>query len=97
VAEVLVPGQIQVGDSEALNTLEHQPAKIAAIEALWETRTGAPLVLFAVPNEKERRNDVAVEGANGDSPILKHDREGEVRGLDEFGPDIPPVATVFFA
>lgn len=96
VAAVLVPVQIFVGDLHGLNTLEHQPAKIAAIEAIWKTEKGAPLVLFAVPNEKERRNDYAIEIPKGAALVLKHDAEAELRGLDEFEPDRPPVAPLFF-
>ena len=96
VAAVLVPVQIFVGDLHGLNTLEHQPAKIAAIEAIWKTEKGAPLVLFAVPNEKERRNDYAIEIPKGASLVLKHDAEAEIRGLDEFEPDRPPVAPLFY-
>ncbi len=97
VAAVLAPLQIFVGDLHGLNTLEHQPAKIAAIEALWKTEKGAPLVLFAIPNEKERRNDVAIEIPKLASLVLAHDLDGEIKGLDAFGADIPPVAPVFFA
>ncbi|HUG79765.1 MAG TPA: cytochrome ubiquinol oxidase subunit I [Burkholderiales bacterium] len=97
IAAVLVPLQIVVGDLHGLNTLEHQPAKIAAMEALWETQRGAPLVLFAIPNEDTRRNDYAIEIPKGASLILAHDPEAEIRGLDAFAPDIPPVAPVFFA
>lgn len=96
VAAVLAPVQIFVGDMHGLNTLEHQPAKIAAIEAIWKTEKGAPLVLFAVPNEKERRNDYAIEIPKGAALILKHDADAELRGLDEFEPDRPPVAPLFF-
>ena len=97
VAAVLAPVQIFVGDLHGLNTLEHQPAKIAAIEALWETEAGAPLVLFAVPNQAERRNDFALEVPKGASLILKHDPDATIKGLAAFAPDIPPVAPVFFA
>ncbi len=97
IAAVLVPLQIVVGDLHGLNTLEHQPAKIAAMEALWETQRGAPLVLFAIPNEDTRRNDYAIEIPKGASLILAHDPEAEIRGLDAFAPDIPPVTPVFFA
>ena len=97
VAAVLAPVQIFVGDLHGLNTLEHQPAKIAAVEALWKTEAGAPLVLFAIPNQAERRNDFSVEIPKGASLILKHDPEGEIQGLEAFAPDIPPVAPVFFA
>ena len=97
VAAVLAPLQILVGDLHGLNTLEHQPAKIAAIEALWKTEKGAPLVLFAIPNEAERRNDFAIEIPKLASLILTHDRQGEIKGLEAFAPDIPPVGPVFFA
>jgi cytochrome d ubiquinol oxidase subunit I len=96
VAAVLVPLQIFVGDLHGLNTLEHQPAKIAAMEALWKTQKGAALTLFAIPNEAEKRNDFAIEVPKALSLILVHDLNGEVRGLEEFK-DRPPVAPLFFA
>ena len=96
-AAVLVPIQIFVGDQHGLNTLEHQPQKIAAVEALWHTESGMPLVLFAIPNEEKRRNDYSVEIPYAGSLILKHDAHATVRGLDEFEPDRPPVGPVFFA
>jgi cytochrome d ubiquinol oxidase subunit I len=97
VAALLTPVQAFVGDLHGLNTLEHQPAKIAAMEATWKTQNGAPLVLFAIPNEKARRNDYAIEVPKLASFILKHDFNGELKGLDDFAPDHPPVAPVFFA
>ncbi len=97
IAAVLAPLQIVAGDLHGLNTLHHQPAKIAAMEAAWETRSRLPLVLFAVPNEEARRNDYALEIPALASLILRHDVDGEVRGLQSFAPDIPPVAPVFFA
>ncbi|HYK15290.1 MAG TPA: cytochrome ubiquinol oxidase subunit I, partial [Burkholderiales bacterium] len=97
LAAVLAPVQMVVGDHHGLNTLEHQPAKIAAVEALWETRNGAPLVLFAIPNEDTRRNDYAVEIPRLASVILKHDPNAEIKGLDAFAPDTPPVLPVFLA
>jgi cytochrome d ubiquinol oxidase subunit I len=96
VAAVLIPVQIWVGDQHGLNTLEHQPAKIAAMEALWKTETGMPLVLFAIPNEKTRQNDYAIEVPKLGSLVLRHDFDAEVKGLDAFA-DHPPVAPVFFA
>ncbi|RPI43652.1 MAG: cytochrome ubiquinol oxidase subunit I, partial [Betaproteobacteria bacterium] len=96
-AAVLAPVQIFVGDLHGLNTLEHQPAKIAAMEAIWKTQKGAPLVLFAIPNELAGRNDYAVEIPKLASFVLKHDFDAELKGLDAFVPDIPPVAPVFFA
>jgi cytochrome bd ubiquinol oxidase subunit I len=102
IGAVLIPVQIFVGDLHGLNTLEHQPAKVAAMEGNWETRGNVPLILFALPNEKERRNDFEVSVPNGASLILKHHPEGVVPGLNQFiAPDgrklHPPVAPVFFA
>jgi len=96
VAAVLAPVQIFVGDQHGLNTLQYQPAKIAAVEAIWETERGAPLMLFAWPNQRERRNDYAISVPKAASLILTHDPEGEVKGLSEFGDKHPPVAPVFF-
>jgi cytochrome d ubiquinol oxidase subunit I len=97
VAAVLAPLQIFVGDLHGLNTLEHQPAKIAAIEAIWHTERGAPLLLFALPNEETRRNDYALAIPKGASLVLRHDPDAELQGLDAFEPDRPPVAPLFFA
>jgi cytochrome d ubiquinol oxidase subunit I len=97
VAAVLAPAQAVVGDFHGLNTLEHQPAKIAAMEGIWHTGNGVPLVLFAIPNEKTRTNDWAIEIPYGASLILKHDPKAELLGLDAFGADHPPVAPVFFS
>jgi cytochrome d ubiquinol oxidase subunit I len=96
IAAVLVPLQILAGDLHGLNTLEHQPAKIAAMEALWRTEKGATLTLIGVPNEDQKRNDFAIEVPRALSLILVHDLDGEVKGLNEFK-DRPPVAPVFFA
>ncbi|OGA20733.1 MAG: cytochrome D ubiquinol oxidase subunit I [Betaproteobacteria bacterium RIFCSPLOWO2_02_FULL_67_26] len=97
VGAVLAPLQAWVGDRHGLNTLEHQPAKIAAIEAIWKTEKGVPLVLFAIPNEQARRNDYSIEIPKGASLILKHDPDAELKGLDAFAPDTAPVAPVFFS
>ena len=97
IAAVLAPLQAVVGDFHGLNTLEHQPAKIAAMEAIWKTGKNVPLVLFAIPNEQERRNDYAIEIPGGASFILKHDWNAELKGIDAFAPDTPPVAPVFFS
>ena len=96
VAAVLIPVQIWVGDQHGLNTLEHQPAKIAAIEAIWETERGAPLLLFALPNKVTRSNDYAISVPKGASLILTHELDGELKGLAQFGDKHPPVATVFW-
>ena len=95
-AAVLIPLQIIVGDLHGLNTLEYQPAKIAAMEAIWHTERGAPLVLFAIPNEELRRNDYAIELPYGASLVLKHSAGAELKGLDAFEPNRPPVAPLFF-
>jgi len=97
IAAVLAPVQAFVGDQHGLNTLEHQPAKIAAVEAIWKTEKRVPLILFAIPNEKERRNDFVIEIPRLGSLILTHTLDGEVKGLEAFAPDIPPVAPPFFA
>lgn len=97
MAAVLAPAQVVVGDLHGLNTLEHQPAKIAAMEALWETRREAPLLLFAIPNQAEQRNEHAVAVPKLGSFILRHRVDAEIQGLKAFAPDIPPVAPVFFA
>jgi cytochrome bd ubiquinol oxidase subunit I len=96
IAAVLVPLQILVGDLHGLNTLKHQPAKIAALEALWKTERGAALTLFGIPNEKEKRTDYAVMIPKGAALILAHDADATLKGLDAFK-DHPPVAPVFFA
>jgi len=96
VAAVLAPIQAFVGDQHGLNTLKHQPAKIAGIEAIWDTGRDVPLLLFAIPNEKERRNDFEIGIPYGASLILTHSLDGELKGLNEFAPDIPPVAPLFF-
>ena len=99
---VLIPVQIFVGDLHGLNTLEHQPAKVAAMEANWETRGHVPLVLFALPDEEARENRLELAIPNGASLVLKHDPAGVVPGLDDFVADDgtvkhPPVAPVFFS
>ena len=97
VAALLAPLQVLLGDLHGLNTLEHQPAKIAAMEGHWETRSRAPLVLLAIPDEAARTNRFALELPSAGSVVLKHDPDAVVQGLNEFAPDIPPVAPVFFA
>jgi cytochrome bd ubiquinol oxidase subunit I len=94
----LVPLQIFLGDHHGLNTLEHQPAKLAAIEARWETGRNIPLTLFAVPDEKTESNRAAIEIPGLGSLILTHRLDGEVKGLKDFPADQrPPVAIPFFA
>ena len=95
---VLVPLQIVIGDFHGLNTLEHQPAKLAAIEARWETARGVPLSLFAIPDEANETNRFAIDVPYLGSLILTHSLDGEIKGLKEWPrEDRPPVAIPFFA
>ncbi|MCW5648680.1 MAG: cytochrome ubiquinol oxidase subunit I [Ramlibacter sp.] len=94
---VAIPLQILAGDAHGLNTLEHQPAKIAAIEGIWHTEKSAPLTLFGWPNEKAGRTDYAVQVPQLASLILAHDINAEIRGLNEFPNAHPPVAPVFWS
>ena len=101
-AAVLIPVQIFTGDLHGLNTLEHQPAKIAAMEGNWETQSHAPLLLFAIPDEEERTNHLELGIPSGASIILKHHPEGVVPGLNDFVLEDgtvkhPPVAPVFWS
>jgi cytochrome d ubiquinol oxidase subunit I len=98
MAVIVAPLQMLAGDLHGLNTLEHQPVKVAAMEGHYETRSGAPLILFGIPNSDEERIDYALEIPKLGSLILTHDIDGEIRGLKEWAPeDRPPVAPVFFA
>ena len=97
MAAVLTPVQIFTGDLHGLNTLEHQPAKVAAMEALWETERGAPLVLFGLPDAETQSNRFAIELPGMASLILTHDMQGEVKGINEFPDAHPPVAPVFWS
>ena len=95
---ILVPLQIFIGDQHGLNTLEHQPAKLAAIEAHWETSTNVPLILFAIPDDEAERNHFTIEVPYLGSVILTHSFGGEVKGLKDFPRDErPPVALPFFS
>ena len=96
VAAILIPIQIFVGDQHGLNTLEHQPAKIAAMEGIWETEHGAALRLFAIPDEAARTNHYEIAIPTLGSWILTHSADGEVKGLDSFGDNRPPVLPLFF-
>jgi cytochrome bd ubiquinol oxidase subunit I len=95
---VLVPLQIFLGDLHGLNTLKYQPAKLAAIEAHWTPERHAPLILFALPDQKAALNRAVVEVPELGSLILTHSFDGLVPGLKQFPPaDRPPVAIPFFA
>jgi cytochrome d ubiquinol oxidase subunit I len=96
LAAILIPIQIFAGDLHGLNTLEHQPQKVAAMEGLWETQSRAPLVLFGFPNAETRQNDYAIEIPALASVLLKHDPDAVVQGLDAFEGNHPPVVPVFW-
>ncbi len=92
------PLQIAAGDFHGLNTLEHQPAKIAAMEGHFESHAGAPLILFGLPNADEERVDAKIAIPKLGSLILKHDADGIVKGLKEWAPeDRPPVTVLFWS
>ena len=95
-ASILVPLQIFIGDLHGLNTHKHQPAKVAALEAVWETEKGAALTLFGIPDEEERTTHYAVKVPKLGSLILTHEWQGEIIGLNEFAGEHPPVAPLFW-
>jgi cytochrome bd ubiquinol oxidase subunit I len=95
---VLVPLQIVFGDLHGVNSVEHQPIKVAAMEGLWETRSHVPAVLFAIPDSDAETNhaEIAIPGLA--SLYLKHDINAEITGLKSVPrADRPPVGIVFFA
>lgn len=95
---VLAPLQLVIGDMHGLNTAQHQPVKVAAMEAHWDGSKPADLVLFAWPNQKEERNDFEISIPNLASVIITHDANGLFKGLKDFKPeDRPAVLPVFFA
>jgi cytochrome d ubiquinol oxidase subunit I len=96
-AAIAIPLQIFMGDLHGLNTLQHQPAKIAALEGLWHTEKSAALTLFGWPSEAEGRTLYAVKIPKAASLILAHDADAELKGLDQFKGAHPPVAPVFWA
>ncbi|WP_117232984.1 cytochrome ubiquinol oxidase subunit I [Vibrio maerlii] len=98
MAAIVTPIQIIAGDMHGLNTLEHQPAKVAAMEGHYETHQGAPLILFGIPNDETKQVDYAIEIPKLGSLILTHDLNGEVKGLDAFPEsEHPPVPIVFWS
>lgn len=98
MAAIVAPIQIVAGDFHGLNTLEHQPVKVAAMEGHWERQTGAPLILFALPDEvaEENRYEIGIPGLS--ALILTHEWDGETPGLKDVPKDDrPPVAIVFWS
>jgi cytochrome d ubiquinol oxidase subunit I len=95
MAAVLAPTQAFIGDLHGLNTLQYQPAKIAAMEGIWETEKGAPLTLFGIPDEENQTTHFAIKIPKLASLILTHDWDGEIKGINDFEHH-PPVAPVFY-
>lgn len=95
---VIAPTQLLVGDLHGLVTLEKQPTKVAAMEGNWERGTGVPLILFAIPDQKNEKNHFEIKIPKLASLILTHDLDGEVPGLlDVPADERPPVFGVFWA
>ena len=98
MAVLVAPLQIVAGDEHGLNTLEYQPAKIAAMEGHFETHAGAPLILFGLPNAATEHTDYAVEIPYLGSLILTHSLNGTIKGLKEWPTsERPPVAVLFWS
>jgi len=87
---ILAPAQVLMGDLHGLNTLEHQPTKVAAMEGNWHTDSHVPLLLFAIPDQEEQKNHLEVGIPNLASIILKHDPAGVVPGITESKPEHQP-------
>ena len=98
MATLVAPLQLIAGDLHGLNTIEHQPAKVAAMEGHYNTQKGAPLILFGWPNSEAGRVDYAIEIPKLGSLILKHGWDEEVKGLKEWNKnDWPNVPLVFWS
>jgi cytochrome d ubiquinol oxidase subunit I len=97
MAAVLTPAQIVIGDLHGLNTLVHQPAKIAAMEGVWETAAGVPAIVLGHPDAATRSTPAALSIPKLASLILTHGPDGEVQGVNDFPDEHPPVAPVFWA
>jgi cytochrome d ubiquinol oxidase subunit I len=98
MAVFVAPTQLLLGDLHGLNTLKYQPAKISAMEGLWETQRGAPLLLFGWPDGEQEATRYALEIPKLSSLILTHDLDGEVKGLKAWPKEErPPVAWVFWS
>ncbi|MGB0935726.1 MAG: cytochrome ubiquinol oxidase subunit I [Alphaproteobacteria bacterium] len=98
MAIFVAPAQLVVGDIHGLNTLEHQPAKVAAMEGIWKNEKGAALRLFAFPDSKQETNHMEISIPKLASFILTHDWDGEIQGLKSWAPeDRPNVPVVFYS
>lgn len=98
LATVLLPLQLVIGDLHGVNTLEHQPQKLAAIEGIWEGGPGQPAILFAIPDERLEKNHAEIGIPKLASLYLTHSWDGHVRGLKDFPKaERPPAVLPFFA
>ena len=97
MAVFVAPMQLLFGDLHGLNTFKHQPAKVAAMEGIWDTKRGAPLLLFGWPDQEAETTRYALQIPKLSSIILTHELNGEVRGLKEWPRnERPPAALVFW-
>ena len=96
MAAIVAPLQILAGDTQGLNTLQYQPAKIAAMEGDFDSRTRAPEILFGIPNMKEQRTNYKVELPLAGSLILTHSIDGRVPGLKQFPREDQPYSPLIF-
>ncbi|MCK7543050.1 cytochrome ubiquinol oxidase subunit I [Marinobacter bryozoorum] len=95
---IMAPSQAVIGDFHGLNTQEHQPVKVAAMEGNWETDTRVPLLLFALPDQENQTNRFEIGIPGMASLILAHDIDGQVPGLDLVPQEEqPPVMLVFWS
>jgi cytochrome d ubiquinol oxidase subunit I len=98
LASVLLPLQLVIGDLHGVNTLQHQPQKLAAIEGIWQGGPGQPAILFAIPDERLEKNHAEIGIPNLASLYLTHSWDGHVRGLKDFPKEERPQAVLpFFA
>ncbi len=96
MAVFVAPAQALIGDVHGLNTLEHQPAKVAAMEGLWEDDSAVPLVLFAIPDQQAQTNHYEVKIPYLSSIILTHSLDGEIKGLNNWAPEDQPYVPIVF-
>jgi cytochrome d ubiquinol oxidase subunit I len=96
MAAIVAPIQVVAGDQHGLNTLEHQPAKIAAMEGHYETTPTTPLILFGIPDDKAGETKYAIEIPKLGGLVLEHDINASLKGLNDFPPDQRPNALIPF-
>ena len=96
MAALAAPAQVMVGDAHGLNTLQYQPAKIAAMEGHYEGHDGAPLILFGIPHDDTATMDYEVAIPHLSGLILTHSWSGHTPGLTDFKPEDRPSAEILF-